>query len=77
VVLKPVIFTDMVLKEMYDLLVALNEAVTATSGGQVTVQVTDSGTNELLAQVRDELRIMNVHLAILTDNEVEEEDVLQ
>ncbi len=42
-------------------------------GGTKKINVTDENQNSLLVNILKELKIMNIHLAIITDNVITEE----
>jgi hypothetical protein len=46
-----------------------------TAGGQRRVWTADDETRELLRLILAELRIMNLHLSTMTDNEFDSKDV--
>ena len=73
--LHPVLYADVILEDIDNKLDDLVPVVIV--GGTVEATVADLTARELLAQVLTELKIMNTHLAIHTENEIAEEDVLE
>ena len=73
--LHPVLYADVILEDIDNKLDDLVPVVIV--GGTVEATVADLTARELLAQVLTALTTMNTHLAILTENEIAEEDVLE
>jgi len=48
---------------------------TQTEGTKTEVAVTDDNIQGLLTKILQELRIMNIHLQIITDNEITKEEL--
>lgn len=51
------------------------EDVTRESGGQKDVSTVDNDLRQILREVLLELQKINVHLSLITDNEIEAEDI--
>jgi hypothetical protein len=52
-----------------------DETPKAREGGQDKVWVTNKETTNLLHDILEELQIMNLHLAIITNNEIKKRDI--
>jgi hypothetical protein len=48
---------------------------TVVKGGQTKNTVTDEDSQQLLQMVLNELKVMNIHLAVVTDNFITTEEV--
>ncbi len=47
-----------------------------TEGNRVNVSVNDSNVQELLTDILKELKIMNLHLSLVTDNNIRRQEVI-
>lgn len=48
---------------------------TKTEGGQKKVVSSDDSVKDLLLMILNEMKIMNVHLSLITDNQIVESDI--
>ena len=48
---------------------------TKIEGGQTETIVSDDNVQSLLQKILTQLKIMNIHLQILTDNEIQEDEI--
>jgi hypothetical protein len=53
-----------------------NPGTLVTEGTQQKINITDSNNQTLMDNVLKELRIMNIHLAILTDNYITQQEII-
>jgi len=53
---------------------AYKPSPTKTEGGQKETRTSDDNTQQLLARIVKELKIMNVHLSIITDNYITDQE---
>lgn len=50
---------------------------TNTEGGQQESRVSDDNVQQLLNKILEELKIMNIHLALITDTTISKEEIME